>query len=136
MHEIGVVRQMLKTVEEFAAENEIDDIVSIVLEIGDLSMIIPKYVEDIYSVIVEGTRFEHTDLVIETVEGQGVCRQCKRTFRTVTLPLEALERREEGGCTVFRPVWRAYLTGAVPVPVPLAGAGEETPCETHYSAGF
>ena len=65
MHEIGVVRQMLKTVEEFAAENEIDDIVSIVLEIGDLSMIIPKYVEDIYSVIVEGTRFEHTDLVIE-----------------------------------------------------------------------
>ena len=47
MHEIGVVRQMLKTVEEFAAENEIDDIVSIVLEIGDLSMIIPKYVEDI-----------------------------------------------------------------------------------------
>ena len=56
MHEIGVVRQMLKTVEEFAAENEIDDIVSIVLEIGDLSMIIPKYVEDIYSVIVESAR--------------------------------------------------------------------------------
>ena len=83
MHEIGVVRQMLKTVEEFAAENEIDDIVSIVLEIGDLSMIIPKYVEDIYSVIVEGTRFEHTDLVIETVEGQGVCRQCKRAFPIV-----------------------------------------------------
>lgn len=83
MHEIGVVRQMLKTVEEFAAENEIDDIVSIVLEIGDLSMIIPKYVEDIYSVIVEGTRFEHTDLVIEAVEGQGVCRQCKRAFPIV-----------------------------------------------------
>ena len=83
MHEIGVVRQMLKTVEEFAAENEIDDIVSIVLEIGDLSMIIPKYVEDIYSVIVKDTRFEHTELVIETVEGQGVCRQCKRAFPIV-----------------------------------------------------
>ena len=83
MHEIGVVRQMLKTVEEFAAENEMDEIVSIVLEIGDLSMIIPKYVEDIYSVIVKGTRFEHTELVIETVEGQGVCRQCKRAFPIV-----------------------------------------------------
>ena len=62
--------------------------------------------------------------------------ECRRTFRTVTLPLEALERRDEGGCTMFRPVWRAYLTGSVPVPGLLAGAGEETPCETHYSAGF
>ena len=83
MHEIGVVRQMLKTVEEFAAENEIDDIVSIVLEIGDLSMIIPKYVEDIYSVVSKDTRFEGTELVIETVEGQGVCRDCKRAFPIV-----------------------------------------------------
>ena len=83
MHEIGVVRSMMRTVEDFARDNGIDEIVSIVLEIGDLSMIIPKYVEDIYSVIVEGTRFEHTDLVIETVEGQGVCRQCKRAFPIV-----------------------------------------------------
>lgn len=60
----------------------------------------------------------------------------RRTFRTVTVSLEALERREEGACTVFRPVWRAYLTGAVPVPGPLAGAGEETPCETCYSDGL
>lgn len=83
MHEIGVVRQMLRTVESFAAENSIDEVVSIVLEIGDLSMIIPKYVEDIYSVVTKGTRFENTELVIETVEGQGVCRDCKRAFPIV-----------------------------------------------------
>lgn len=83
MHEIGVVRQMLRTVEDFAQENQLDNIVSIVLEIGDLSMVIPKYVEDIYSVIVKGTRFENTELVIETVEGQGVCRNCKRSFPIV-----------------------------------------------------
>lgn len=83
MHEIGVVRQMLRTVEDFARENELEDIVTIVLEIGDLSMIIPKYVEDIYSVVVKGTRFERTELVIETVEGQGVCRSCKRAFPIV-----------------------------------------------------
>lgn len=83
MHEIGVVRQMLRTVEDFAEENKLDSIVSIVLEIGDLSMVIPKYVEDIYSVIVKGTRFENTELVIETVEGQGVCRNCKRAFPIV-----------------------------------------------------
>lgn len=83
MHEIGVVRSMMRTVEDFARNNGIDEIVSIVLEIGDLSMIIPKYVEDIYSVVSKGTRFESTELVIETVEGQGVCRDCKRAFPIV-----------------------------------------------------
>ncbi len=83
MHEIGVVRSMMRTVEDFARDNGIDEIVSIVLEIGDLSMIIPKYVEDIYSVVSKDTRFEGTELVIETVEGQGVCRDCKRAFPIV-----------------------------------------------------
>ncbi len=83
MHEIGVVRSMMRTVEEFADENGVGKIVSIVLEIGDLSMIIPKYVEDIYSVVSRGTRFEGTELVIETVEGQGVCRECRRAFPIV-----------------------------------------------------
>ncbi len=83
MHEIGVVRSMMRTVEDFARNNGIDEIVSIVLEIGDLSMIIPKYVEDIYSVVSKDTRFEGTELVIEMVEGQGVCRDCKRAFPIV-----------------------------------------------------
>lgn len=83
MHEIGVVRSMMRTVEDFARDSGIDEIVSIVLEIGDLSMIIPKYVEDIYSVVSKDTRFEGTELVIETVEGQGVCRDCKRAFPIV-----------------------------------------------------
>ena len=37
MHEIGVVRQVLKTVENFAEENGLEKIDTIVLEIGDLS---------------------------------------------------------------------------------------------------
>ena len=75
MHEIGVVRQVLKTVENFAKENGLDRIDTIVLEIGDLSLVIPKYVEDIYKVIIKDTPFEFTKLKIEVVEGQGVCRE-------------------------------------------------------------
>ena len=57
MHEIGVVRQVLRTVENFAKENGLDRIDTIVLEIGDLSLVIPKYVEDIYNVIIKDTPF-------------------------------------------------------------------------------
>lgn len=58
----------------------------------------------------------------------------KRTFRTVALPMGALERRQEGNCTVLRPVWRAYLDGDVPAPeLGTAPEGDETPCESCYS---
>lgn len=83
MHEIGVVRQVLRTVEAFAKENELDMIDTIVLEIGDLSLVIPKYVEDIYNVIIKDTPFENTKLKIEVVEAQGICRDCKRAFPIV-----------------------------------------------------
>ena len=83
MHEIGVVRQVLRTVEAFAKENELDMIDTIVLEIGDLSLVIPKYVEDIYKVIIKDTPFENTKLKIEVVEAQGICRDCKRAFPIV-----------------------------------------------------
>ncbi len=83
MHEIGVVRQVLRTVEAFAKENGIDRIDTIVLEIGDLSLVIPKYVEDIYKVIIKDTPFEFTKLKIEVEEGQGICRGCKRAFPIV-----------------------------------------------------
>ena len=73
MHEIGVVRQVLKTVENFAEENGLEKIDTIVLEIGDLSLVIPKYVEDIYNVIIKGTPFEFTKLKIE-----GYCPRCGR----------------------------------------------------------
>lgn len=83
MHEIGVVRSMLRTVEDFARENGIDKVVTIVVEIGDLSMIVPKYVEEIYSAVVLDTPFEGTELVVEVEEGQGVCRDCRRAFPIV-----------------------------------------------------
>ena len=83
MHEIGVVRSMLRTVEEFASENEIDRVVKIVVQIGDLSMIVPKYVEELYSVVVKDTQFADTELVVEIEEGQGVCRECRRAFHIV-----------------------------------------------------
>ena len=48
MHEIGVVRSMVKTVTDFAQANGIAEVTEIVLDIGELSLVIPKYVEDIY----------------------------------------------------------------------------------------
>lgn len=62
--------------------------------------------------------------------------ECRRTFRTITLPLAQLARRREGRCTVLRPVWRAYLDDSAPGPQPLAPEEGPTPCETCYYDGL
>lgn len=83
MHELGVVREAIRTVDAFADENGIQEIDTIVLLIGDLSLVIPEYVENLYPAVVEGTKYEKTKLKIEVEEGRAVCRRCKRAFEVV-----------------------------------------------------
>lgn len=83
MHELGVVREAVKTVDAFARENGIDFVDTIVLEIGELSGVIPQYVETIYPAVVEGTPYERTKLKIEVEEGNGVCRRCHKMFNII-----------------------------------------------------
>ena len=42
MHEIGIVRQILRTVESFAEKNGVEDIREVVVDCGELSLVIPK----------------------------------------------------------------------------------------------
>ena len=46
MHEIGIVRQIVRTVTDFAQENGIDEIAEVVVDCGELSLVIPKYLQD------------------------------------------------------------------------------------------
>ena len=46
MHEIGVVREVVKTVLRYAEEHNVKEVSEIVVDIGELSLIVPKHVED------------------------------------------------------------------------------------------
>ncbi|OYO91143.1 hydrogenase nickel incorporation protein HypA, partial [Lachnotalea glycerini] len=45
MHEIGVMMEVVKTVENFAKQNGVTQIQTLVLQIGELSSVIPRYIE-------------------------------------------------------------------------------------------
>lgn len=83
MHEIGVVRQILRTVEDFAKENNVEKIDEIVLDIGELSLVIPKYVEEIYPAVVKGSILDGTKLIMNTVPGLAECDDCDEIFNVV-----------------------------------------------------
>ena len=84
MHEIGVVRSMVKTVTAFAEANRITEISEIVVDVGELSLVIPKYVEDIYPHVVEDTFLKDTKLVLNVIPGMAECDECNEVFKSVT----------------------------------------------------
>lgn len=80
MHELGVVIEVVKTVEAFAKENGVEKIEALVLQIGELSAMIPAYIEACYPCAVEGTILEHAELRIEILPGNARCKECGKIY--------------------------------------------------------
>lgn len=83
MHEIGVMIEVVKTVENFARENGVTKIEKLVLQIGELSPMIPRYIEACYPAAVYGTSLENTKLEIEIMPGNGICKDCNKVFNLI-----------------------------------------------------
>lgn len=80
MHELGVVMEVARVVEVFARENDVEEVDTIVLQVGELSAMVPKYIYDVYPAAVYGTMLENTKLDIEIVPGNGRCGRCEAVF--------------------------------------------------------
>lgn len=83
MHEIGIVRSMCKTVLDYAQEQNVHEISEIVCDVGELSLVIPEYVEKLYPAVAEGTMLEKTKLILEPVPGLAECDDCDEIFNVV-----------------------------------------------------
>lgn len=74
---------MVNTVLGFAGENGIEKIEAIVLQIGELSLIVPEYVEQLYPMVAGGTLLADTRLEIETIPGMAECEDCDEVYNVV-----------------------------------------------------
>ncbi len=83
MHEIGVLFEIVKTVEKNLAGQEIEAIQTLVLQVGELSSMVPSYLENLYPAAVEGTILEGSELEIEILTANGLCRECNKVFSIV-----------------------------------------------------
>jgi hydrogenase nickel incorporation protein HypA/HybF len=79
-----VIIEVVETVERFAAERGVTKIDSLVLQIGELSPIIPRYVHAVYPAAVDGTLLRDTKLEIEILPGNALCKGCGKVFNVLT----------------------------------------------------
>lgn len=83
MHELGIMINVVETVESFAKENQITEIDTLVLQIGELSSVIPRFAEACYPAAADGTMLENTKLEIEILPGNCMCSSCKNIFNLI-----------------------------------------------------
>lgn len=74
---------MCRTVLEYAKDNNIQSISEIVCEVGELSLVIPEYVEKLYPVVVKDNELKDTKLILETVPGLAECDDCDEIFNVI-----------------------------------------------------
>jgi hydrogenase nickel incorporation protein HypA/HybF len=84
MHEIGVLFEVIKSIEKFAKENNVKKIETLVLQIGELSSMIPKYMKSLYPATIEGTILEDSQLKIEILPANALCKDCNKVFNLVS----------------------------------------------------
>ena len=83
MHELTLAIQEIRSVVEFAQENGIENIDTVVLEIGELSLVVPEYMEEAWYAAVPHTMLERSKLKIDMVPGNGICLDCGQVYNIV-----------------------------------------------------
>lgn len=84
MHELGIVFHIIKTIEEVAAEQKLQSVSKVVLEVGEVSTVIPEYLTDCWDWACKKSELMNgSELKIETIKAVTYCEDCKKTYETV-----------------------------------------------------
>ncbi len=84
MHELGIVFHMIKTVERVAEANDLKEIASVTLELGEVSGVVPHELTSCWNWAVAQTEvLKGAELKIETIPAVTLCENCTHTYSTV-----------------------------------------------------
>ena len=84
MHELGIVFHIIKSVEQVAADNELEKVNAVVLELGEVSGVIPDYLTDCWKwAAAKSELMRGSELKIETLPAVTHCDGCGRDDPTV-----------------------------------------------------
>jgi len=95
MHEMSIVVSFVNMAEDFAVKNNAAKVLKVVLQLGELSGIEPRYLHEFYPVVIEGTMLAGSELVIETIEASVFCTSCAATYNPTKTDLKCPKCKSE-----------------------------------------
>ncbi len=84
MHELGVVFHVIKIVEEVARENQLAEVESVTLEIGEVSGVIESYLQSCWKWAVQkqSAALKGAELKVEVIPAVTYCEGCRKVYQT------------------------------------------------------
>ena len=80
MHELGIIVHITKTLQGVAEENNLSEIASVTLEVGEVSAIVPDYLTDCWEYYKKKfPLIENAQMRIEMLPAVTYCESCKET---------------------------------------------------------
>lgn len=80
MHEMGIAIELIDTLEELCKSNKVKKLMSVTLNLGEASMVVPRYLEECWEASVPDTEFKDTKLKIVQTVAKGKCNVCGTEF--------------------------------------------------------
>lgn len=84
MHELGVAFHIADSVVEIAKQNDALRVLSVTLEVGEVSTVIPSYLVDVWNWNCKRVPLlEGCQLLVEQIHAVTFCENCQGTYDTV-----------------------------------------------------
>ena len=84
MHELGLMQNIVDTVQDYARKNNVSKVVKVMLEVGQVSGVVPESLEFCFEVCTKQTVLEGALLEIERIDAVGKCKTCGEGFDLLT----------------------------------------------------
>ena len=84
MHELGIVFHIMDTLEAVAKENELCEIHSVTIEVGEVSTVVPDYLTDCWRWAVQKKELlTQCEMKVEVLPAVTLCESCGKEYPTV-----------------------------------------------------
>lgn len=85
MHELGIAFHIIKITDEYAEKNNLKEIGGLTLEVGEVSSVVPSYLQDVWkwACLNRSEHMKDCKLNIVVLKAISYCEDCKKTYDTV-----------------------------------------------------
>lgn len=76
MHELGIVYQIVKTIDEVVAEQDLTEVESVTLQIGEMSDVVPRFIVEAWQNVAPTTAYPNAKFELEIIPAVAKCTKC------------------------------------------------------------